>query len=81
MKRERQGLVVSDKMNKTRVVRVDRLVRDTKYKKVVKMRTKFYAHDENNVSKLGDQVLIKESRPLSRLKRWEVIEVVKSEPK
>ena len=77
MRKEQIGIVLSDKMTKTRVVRVDRLVRDPMYKKVLKFREKFYAHDEGNVSKTGDQVRIRESRPLSKLKRWTVVEVVK----
>ena len=78
MRNEKVGTVLSDKMAKTRVVRVDRLVRHSKYRKVLKVRKKFYAHDEQNVSKLGDKVRIRETRPMSRLKRWTVIEVLKA---
>lgn len=71
------GIVVSDKMNKTRVVKVERLVTVPKYKKVVKRYKKYYAHDENNQSKVGDKVKIKLTRPISKLKRWEIIEIIK----
>lgn len=71
------GVVVSDKMNKTRVVKVERLVRVPKYEKVVRKTKKYYAHDENNISKVGDKVKIKLTRPISKLKRWEIIEVIK----
>ena len=77
MHREQVGVVTSDKMAKTRVVRVERLVQHSLYKKTMKLRTKFYAHDEKNASKTGDKVKIRESRPLSRTKRWTVIEIIK----
>ena len=64
------GLVVSDKMQKTIVVRVDRKVRDRLYKKYVNHSTRFQAHDENNEAKVGDLVAVIESRPLSKHKRW-----------
>lgn len=70
-----QGTVVSEKMKKTRVVEVERLVRHPKYQKVLKKRNKFYAHDEKEISKLGDFVVIEETRPMSKLKRWRVVEV------
>lgn len=79
MKRVRVGVVLSDKMQKTRVVQVERLVRHPMYKKVLRKREKFYAHDEQNQSKVGDKVKIQESRPLSRLKRWAVLEVIKAD--
>ncbi len=75
-----QGLVTRDKMLKTRRVEVERLVRHTKYGKFVKRRTVCYAHDEKNESHLGDTVEIIESRPLSKLKRWELVKVVKKAP-
>lgn len=65
-----QGLVVSDKMQKTIVVKVDRRVMHTKYKKYITLSQKYKAHDENRVAKTGDRVEIVESRPLSRDKRW-----------
>jgi small subunit ribosomal protein S17 len=70
------GVVVSDKMNKTRVVKVERMVQVKKYKKVVKRYKKYYVHDENNISKVGDIVKIKLTRPISKLKRWEIIEII-----
>jgi len=71
-----QGIVVSDKMEKTRVVKVERQVRHPIYKKFVKRTKKFMAHDETNDSHLGDTVLLVEIRPLSRRKRWRLVEVV-----
>jgi small subunit ribosomal protein S17 len=70
------GRVVSDKMNKTVVVRVDRLYRHRLYKKVIKATKKYKAHDEENACRVGDVVRIVESRPLSREKRWAVQEIV-----
>lgn len=66
------GIVLSDKMDKTVVVRVERLVRHPVYHKTIKRRKKFKAHDENNACQVGDKVLIEECRPLSRDKRWRV---------
>jgi small subunit ribosomal protein S17 len=68
-----KGIVVSDKMQKTVVVRVDRMKKHPKYKKYYKVSNKFKAHDEENMYKIGDKVLIKETRPLSKEKRWIVI--------
>src|SRR2546423_11937886 len=70
------GRVVSDKMDKTIVVSVERLTRHRLYKRVVRLTTKFKAHDEANDAKIGDTVLIEESRPLSATKRWRLIEIV-----
>ena len=70
----RQGEVVSAKMDKTVVVQVTRRVRHPIYGKLISKRKKYYAHDENNLCKEGIIVKIKETRPLSRLKRWTVIE-------
>jgi len=70
------GVVVSDKMDKTVVVAVDRLVRHPLYKKVVRRTSKFYAHDEHNECRVGDIVEIMETRPLSKLKRWRVVRIV-----
>jgi small subunit ribosomal protein S17 len=75
-----EGIVTRDKMAKTRRVEVERLVRHAKYGKFVKRRTVCYAHDEKNESHLGDTVEIIESRPLSKLKRWELVKVVKKAP-
>jgi small subunit ribosomal protein S17 len=70
------GRVVSDKMDKTIVVSVERLARHRLYKRVIRLSTKFKAHDENNEAAVGDTVLIEESRPLSATKRWRLIEVI-----
>jgi small subunit ribosomal protein S17 len=70
------GRVVSDKMDKTIVVSVERLTRHRLYKRVVRLTTKFKAHDEANEAKIGDTVLIEESRPLSATKRWRLLEIV-----
>jgi small subunit ribosomal protein S17 len=75
-RKERVGHVVSDKMDKTIVVRVDRRARHAKYEKVLTLATRFYAHDEKNEAKIGDKVRIEETRPLSRLKRWRLVEVL-----
>ncbi len=72
------GKVVSDKMDKTVVVEVTRLVQHPLYKKTVKYRKKFMAHDEENRCKVGDIVRIIESRPLSKRKRWVVLEILNS---
>jgi len=66
------GTVVSDKMDKTVVVRVERLVQDLQYKKYVRRYSRFLAHDEENGCHVGDQVQIVEHRPLSKRKRWKV---------
>ena len=73
-KRELQGIVVSDKQAKTRVVRVDRRFTHPVLKKTVRRTKKYYAHDETNEYSVGDIVRIEERRPISRLKRWAVIE-------
>lgn len=70
------GKVVSDKMDKTVVVAVERLVQHPLYKKAVKQTVKFKAHDENNDAHIGDTVEMMETRPLSKDKRWRVIEVL-----
>lgn len=70
------GVVVSDKMKKTRRVEVSRLVKYPKYGKYVKRRTVCYAHDENNESTVGDMVEIIESRPMSKLKRWQLVKII-----
>ncbi len=76
-KNEKVGTVSSTKMKKTIVVEVSRRVPHPVYKKIVKKRKKFYAHDEQETARVGDVVRIVESRPLSRLKRWELVEVVR----
>ncbi len=76
LRKERMGLVVSDRMHKTVVVAVERTVMHPKYKKYLRRRTKIKAHDETNQSHVGDRVLIVECRPLSRDKRWRVSKIV-----
>ena len=73
------GVVLSDKMDKTVVVWVDKVKMHPIYKKRYVVRKKYYAHDENNEAKIGDKVRIRESRPLSKLKRWIVVEVIKED--
>jgi small subunit ribosomal protein S17 len=75
-RKERVGEVVSNKMAKTIVVRVERRFPHPQYKKIVTAYKKFYAHDEKAEAKVGDTVRIQETRPLSKLKRWQLIEVV-----
>jgi len=75
-RKERVGRVVSDKMDKTIVVRVERRFRHPQFKKVVTAYSKFYAHDDKNEAKIGDRVRIQETRPLSKMKRWRLMEVV-----
>jgi small subunit ribosomal protein S17 len=70
------GRVVSDKMDKTIVVSVERLSRHPLYKRVIRLTTRFKAHDEANEARLGDTVLIQESRPLSATKRWRMVQIV-----
>jgi small subunit ribosomal protein S17 len=74
--RERQGLVVSDKMDKTIVVQVSTVKPHAEYKKVVRRTSRFKAHDENNEARIGDTVLVRECRPLSRDKTWRLIQVL-----
>lgn len=71
-----EGVVVSDKMNKTRVVRVRGVKKHPKYQKIVKSASKYKAHDEKNESKTGDVVRMMETRPLSRDKRWMITEII-----
>ncbi|MGQ9592275.1 MAG: 30S ribosomal protein S17 [Planctomycetota bacterium] len=70
------GKVWSDKMRKTRAVRAVRLVKHPKYGKFLRRKTTFYVHDEDEVSRAGDTVLIAQTRPLSRLKRWRLVKVI-----
>jgi len=76
LRKERSGVVVSDRMQKTVVVSVERTVMHPKYKKYLRRRTKFKVHDEGNQCRVGDRVLIVECRPLSRDKRWRVSKVI-----
>lgn len=77
LRKVRIGRVTSDKMEKTVVVTVDRLVRHPLYGKTIKRRSKLYAHDESNECQMGDIVRVAETRPVSRTKRWRVIEIVR----
>ena len=70
------GSVVSDRMDKTIVVSVERLARHPLYKRVIRLTTKFKAHDETNDARIGDTVLIEESRPLSATKRWKLVSII-----
>ena len=74
--KERIGEVISAKMDKTIVVRVERRFPHPQYKKIVKLQKKFYAHDGDKKAKQGDTVRIAECRPLSKLKRWKLVEVI-----
>jgi small subunit ribosomal protein S17 len=76
LRKERHGVVVSDRMQKTVVVSLERMVIHPKYKKFLKRRTKVKAHDESQQCHIGDRVVIVESRPLSRDKRWRVSKVL-----
>ena len=72
----RTGVVVSDKMDKTVLIRIDRQVRHSVYGKIVKRSSKLAAHDETNDAHVGDTVRVMETRPLSKSKRWRVVEIV-----
>jgi small subunit ribosomal protein S17 len=76
-RRQRIGRVVSDKMQKTIVVVEERLVEHPLYHKYIRRRTKYYVHDENQQARVGDLVRIEETRPLSKLKRWRLVEIVR----
>jgi len=76
-RQQKVGRVVSDKMEKTRVVTVETLKRHRIYKRTYRQTKRFYVHDEENRSRIGDLVRIEESRPLSKLKRWQLVEIIK----
>jgi small subunit ribosomal protein S17 len=76
LRKERIGVVTSDKMQKSIVVAVERKVKHPKYGKFVKKTTKFVAHDENNDCHIGDTVKIMETRPLSKSKNWRLVEII-----
>jgi small subunit ribosomal protein S17 len=76
VRKSRVGEVISDKMAKTIVVEVERRVPHPQFKKIVRRTSKFYAHDENSEAKVGDKVRIEETRPMSKLKRWKLVEVL-----
>jgi small subunit ribosomal protein S17 len=76
VRKVREGLVVSNKMNNTAVVAVIERVRHPKYSKTVQRTTKIYAHDKDNDVQIGDRVRVMETRPLSKLKRWRIVEIL-----
>ncbi len=76
LRKERIGVVSSNKMNKTIVVNTERQIKHAKYGKFIKRTKKFYAHDEKNECQVGDTVRIMETRPLSKTKRWRLVEVI-----
>lgn len=80
MRASKVGVVVSDRMDKTAVVAVERMVRHPSYKRIVRRTSKFFAHDEKNEARTGDQVEIVETRPLSRNKRWRIARIVAKAP-
>jgi small subunit ribosomal protein S17 len=75
-RKTREGVVVSDAMQKTRVVKVERVYRHPRYERVIRTSKKFKAHDEANESRVGDRVLIEETRPLSKEKRWRIRKIL-----
>ena len=75
-RKTKEGVVVSDAMQKTRVVRIERVYRHPRYQRVIRMSKKLKAHDEGNETKVGDRVLIEETRPLSKEKRWRIRQVL-----
>ncbi|MBU1909795.1 MAG: 30S ribosomal protein S17 [Verrucomicrobia bacterium] len=77
VRKQREGVVVSDAMDKTVVVRVERRFHHPVYGKVIRQHAKHYAHDEKNEARKGDVVRIQEVRPLSRLKRWRLLEIIR----
>jgi len=77
VRKEREGVVVSDAMDKSIVVRVERRIRHKLYEKQIKRQKNYHAHDEKNEARKGDVVRISETRPLSKLKRWRLIEIVR----
>jgi small subunit ribosomal protein S17 len=80
VKKTREGVVVSDKMTKTRVVVIERVFRHPRYQRVITRSKRLKAHDEQNASKVGDRVLVEETRPLSKEKRWRILQVLASAP-
>jgi small subunit ribosomal protein S17 len=70
------GRVINDAMNKTITISIERMFRHPRYKKIVKKTSKLYAHDEENACRVGDKVRVMSTRPLSKLKRWRVVEII-----
>jgi small subunit ribosomal protein S17 len=75
-RRTREGLVISTKMEKTIVVEITRTVEHPQFKKIIKRKVKYAVHDENKEAKMGDRVRIEETRPLSKTKRWRLVQVI-----
>ena len=75
-RKTREGVVVSDAMQKTRVVKIERVYRHPRYQRVIRMSKRLKAHDEGNESKVGDRVLLEETRPLSKEKRWRIRQIL-----
>jgi small subunit ribosomal protein S17 len=75
-RKTREGVVISDAMQKTRVVKIERVYRHPQYQRVIRMSKKLKAHDEGNTTKVGDRVLIEETRPMSKEKRWRIREIL-----
>ena len=76
-RKTREGVVVSDRMQKTRVVRIERVFRHRRYQRVITRSKKLKAHDEANASRVGDRVLIEETKPISKDKRWRIREILR----
>lgn len=76
-RKERTGVVVSDVQNKTIVIEVTRRTPHPRYKKVIKVKKKYTAHDEQNEAKIGDTVRVSETRPISKAKRWRLLEIIR----
>ncbi len=76
LRKTRQGVVISDKMDKTITVTLDRTMKHPLYRKVIHRSAKLYAHDEKNEAGIGDKVLVMETRPLSKQKRWRLIKIL-----
>ena len=75
-RKSREGVVVSDVMQKTRVVKIERVFRHPRYQRVIRTSKKLKAHDETNESRVGDRVLIEETRPISKEKRWRIRKIL-----
>jgi len=76
LRKTRQGIVISDKMDKTISVEMDYKMKHPLYGKVIHKRAKLYAHDENNEAGIGDKVMVMETRPLSKMKRWRLVKIL-----
>ena len=79
-RKTRTGRVVKNRMNKTIVVQVDRTLQHPRYGKTIKLRSKLYAHDPENTAGVGDRVMVMETRPLSKLKRWRLVNILEKAP-